>query len=233
MNRYWDLSEKEKSLLTEEDVKAMVRVELMEKGVVNVEPPQIEEVVETILPTQTAFQLEIKKGEYGSADTIPIVWNKEEDAATVLAAIVASNGQRMKSDYLGGEYRKYATQGIEVSMVVAEILNYQDIVNAKAEIEENAAKKRRNTDVKNEYDGALKEIREATEDLWADYWECVEKKRVMENHKKTFEEYVNLAGDEDMATKFLLKAIGGEAANGLNEWFGMSLFASVENSDEA
>ena len=108
-------------------------------------------------------------------------------------------------------------------MVTADLLDYQDIINAKAEIEENAAKKKRNNDAKATYAGALKEIREATEDLWADYWECAETERRMEGHRATYNEYLELAGDEATAVKFLDKAIGGTAVDDLCEWFDLDL----------
>ena len=141
----------------------------------------------------------------------------------MLAAIVDSEGLRSKSDYFGGESRSYATPGLEVSMTTIDLLNYQDIISAKAELEENAAKKNRNDDARSKYDGALKAIQEATGDLWNNYWECVETKRQMDAHLATYNEYLKLAGDEATAVKFLDKAIGADAIDDLCAWFDLSL----------
>ena len=77
MNRYWDLTNKQRSLLTYDQVKALLEVELMEKGVLAVPKPELI-TTEPVALIKETYYVPHYKGEY-SDQAMPFAFRSAED----------------------------------------------------------------------------------------------------------------------------------------------------------
>jgi hypothetical protein len=86
MKRYWDYSEQERAELTAEQVEKLLAYELMEQGVLVVEPLRVEEIQEIKLPTRRVFMLS-EAQQYSGTTSLNIGFETIEQAESARDAI--------------------------------------------------------------------------------------------------------------------------------------------------
>jgi hypothetical protein len=198
-NRYWDLSERERANLTGEQVEKFLAYELMERGVLQVEQPKLEEVQPMVLPTRRVFML-TETNAYGGSTNLGIGFETIEQAEQAREVICLMR----ESPYNGTVHvRRPRNLGI-----ISEELPIEDVVmNAKAMLEENGRREKANAAARSEYSAACEAVAAATADVWGDWRRCQEAEGRRQKIRDTFAEYLRMTeGDEIMARNFLAKA---------------------------
>lgn len=217
MNRYWDLSEKDRSELTQEQVESLLTVELMEKGVVKVEPPIKVQVEEISPPSLTLFCVKAGYRDPGCG------YMKAEDAAEA-----ARNAVALDYDYIGGVHYNKLGKGRDVEITPVQVYTPEELQLQRAKIERNNAAKAANTKADEEYKAACKAVEDACSGVWDDWFEQRSTRSRYERIVKTYKEYLTTCdGNEEIAFKFLRKAyLDPEIALAL-EWFGVAVVAEA------
>lgn len=226
--RFWDLSTKERAALKEEDLRAMINVELMEKGVLRVEAPKMEEIAEVELHTRTMFTVECEeKSDRYNKETFPVCWPTEEEAVRFLS----SGALVLKRDWrLGNEYQHVAPSTLKV--VAIQVYDYAELVNAKSALDENEAKKKRNKEAMDAFAAASKRVEETTRDLWSVYYGAVATAEEMKSLTRTWNDYMEMTGKQpDIAARFLMKAVGRDKLAEFFEWQNITQVPLPEESD--
>jgi len=203
--RYWDLTTEERAALTEEDLRSMCRVEMMERGVVNPKPPTL--VDEAAIATETTTYYAPKQGgAYG--DMFGIAFETPEQAA----AFVALKPMKLHSEWRVGSDHKYAkplTNDLEIAPV--ELMTEADYNRQSADLQRVHEAKEANGKARREYEMAMDAVNKATEGIWSDWHNCCAVVRELEKIRADFKEYTQMCkGDAQMARVFLLKAYSAD-----------------------
>ncbi len=218
MNRYWDLSEKERSELTTDQVEATITVELMEKGVVKVESPVLRDIPPLELSKRTVFAVENGAARYGREDT-GFVFNTIEDAQK----FIASNHMKNEYDYDIGSQYHYAHPMANMSIKTIELCDEQAVLSLKPKLSKREEDRKANEAAKEAYSKAVKVQQEAGAGVWEDYYKCGTKSRANQKVIDVFKEYTATCnGDEMLARKFLAKAFTVSQISEAFEWFGLT-----------
>ena len=214
MNRYWTYTEKQRAEMTGDQVRSFLDVELMEKGVVKVARPELQEVKPVDLPTTAYFEVQ-RRGSYSISGT-GILFTTPEQAA----AFIAMSPLWQESRYELGSNVKYAEPGREMGMTVVSLPTEVDVSNAAVVLKQNAAIETANRTARIAYDEAIKAVEGATKGVWDDWHECREKAVRCAKVKATREEYLQLCdGNAATADAFLVKVFTEEAIAEADEWF--------------
>ena len=219
MKPYWDYSEKERSEMTEEQVRILLDYELMAEGVLKPKPPVLETFEPVKLATGTYYK--IRHG-YGSA--FDILFTKLEDATSVAKMTLG----RSESDWHCG--REFAILKDDLAIETVELPSEDQKAAASSALVQEKQKRDRNEKMTSEFNTASKKCDEACERIWKDWHGC---RACASGHQKiidTFKEYQRLAGDDVVAAKFLAKAFGKTAIVEAFEWFGLSTPEIVEDT---
>lgn len=201
MNRYWDLERQERAELTEEQVRAFLEVELMEKGVRKIDPPKLRDVEEIDLSATGFFAVEYD-GKYSTKSETDLVFRDLESAA----AFIALAPLETDYDYDVGSEHKYAKPMTGMAVKPVEMCAEHDVMNEKTNLTARKAAKEANATAQGEYDKACRAVREATSGVWDDWGECQEWAANIAAVNATFEEYTSRTGNDSQALYFLLKA---------------------------
>lgn len=215
MNRYWDMSERDRAALTTDQVEAMMVVELMEKGVIKVEAPTLREIPELPLKHRTVFIVENGNGRYGSREDCGFCWDTIEQAQ----AFVATMPSKIDSDYQVGSHLQFAKPTRNLAIKQIEICDEQEILNHKAKLSKIEKDKEFNREAMSAHEKALTAQREAGKDVWEDYYRCGELSRKYAKIAAVMKDYVTTCnGDVSMASKFLGKAFSASDISAAAEW---------------
>jgi hypothetical protein len=204
MDTYFDLSEKQRSQLTEEQVSAFCDVALMTAGIIKpVQPERLVDVAGDVdLDTETVW---ITGG---------ILFRSQEDALAFLKL------SPMKEEYdfgVGYEY-KYAELINELPAAKA-VYRKSALDAAKKVLSQRSAKKEAIKKQIEEYNAQCKKANDATSNIWQDWTACRDMARAYQRVRDTFDQYVGMtAGDKSLALKFLRKAHTSEDIAGAIEW---------------
>jgi len=214
MNRYWNLSERQQAELTGEQVKAFLDVELMEKGVVKIVPPQYDAEEEVSLATTPFYEIQ-RKGEYSVSGTGLLF--ATADAA---AAFIALSPLWGETRYEYGSDKRFAQPSRELGMVAVALPSESEVANHAVALKRNKAIEESNRKILAEYEKAIKTVNDATANVWDDWNDCRNKAVRCLKVKTTREEYLGLC-DEDaaIAEAFLAKVFTKEQIDESNEWF--------------
>lgn len=216
MQTYWDLSERERSELDQEGVKKFLDAELMTKGVLKVDAPQLEEVSSVPSLAETDhWKVEWPDAEYSYSVFAPeLVFASAEQAQ----AFVDTQPKRLRTDYsTKASHVEVLTEG---RIIGVKAVSHHDYLNAKTALEAAAAVRNRNTAAENEHSTACAEMQKVLSGVWDDWSECREKAARHQKVDDTLDEYAKIAEDGDMALKFLLKAFTRAEVTAAYEWFG-------------
>ncbi len=216
MDRYWDFTPKQRSELTGDQVRALLAVELMERGVLVVAPPAVMPVPEApAMQTRTWYAVEYRETKYSTTERVPFVF------ATVEQAHAFTTLQPMKLEHdweTGGRYQ-YEAPITGMGVVKIELYQASDIASLRSTLKEIKAAQDQNEKANAEYRTACAKTDEATKGVWEDWNTC---RSDASNYRRvidTLTEYRKLAGNEDVALGFLLKAFTRDHVVNAFEWF--------------
>jgi len=207
MNKYWDLTNEERGKLSEDEVRATCKVELMEQGVINPTPPTLLDETAPSPSTRMVYDV-FRKGDYSyerEGVSCDVVFESEEQAR----AFMDLEPMRLYDDH--GTGTRYAKACIDLRVVTRDIAEESDVVKLRAVLEEAKQAKVTNDKAKVEYEKALTVAREAVEGIWEDWHACRERLTYLKRVRETYREYLDLTeGDEATAKRFLLKTYSDE-----------------------
>lgn len=199
MQRYWDYSEKERAAMTEEQVEQLLGYELMERGVLKVDPPAIQTMLPVDMPKRRVFSL-AETDQYGNAKPIGISFDTIGQAEACLAAV-----PMMRVHEWNVEQHVAPIKGITV--IAEELPDTAAVLAAKATTDDNRRRKNENDEAQRQYEAAVKKVSDATSDVWSDWHDCRRKADEAKKIRDTFDEYKRMTGgNEEMARAFLAKA---------------------------
>lgn len=211
MNRYWDLSEKQRAELSQEEVAAFLTVELMEKGVVKVEEPEYLPVEEIPGPDLVVYRL--KAG-----------WRKSEIAylSAEEAANASKNAVVLADHYASGNTTNHVSEDKEIEIEPQKVYSLDSFTRNKVMIDRNKAAEASNKQLRDDYATAIRAQDDAMNGLWDDWNECRGKDRVNKRVVETYNQYLkNCKGQADIAFVFLSKAYTVEQIREAFAWCGI------------
>lgn len=212
MERYWDLTEKQRSELTREQVESFLTVELMENGVTKVEPLVLETPTPVELATDTYYQVEGDEYTHFNA----IFRTMEQAQAFVELKPMASD-----YDYNAGIKNTYLKPCSGYKIGTVKLCRREDIANSRAVLQKNEAIAKANEKATQAYNEACKLVERASAHIFDDWDDCCEKSRSFAKVLATFNEYVGICdGDRFKALVFLCKAFDRTVVDAAREWFG-------------
>ena len=214
MNRYWDLSEKERSALTDEDMRLHEKLELMEAGIVDVEPPQPPQYADVSVPTKQYYRVGWESDRYNSNHAIDCMFETKEQAE----ALVALKPIEIASSY--GSSPDVARWPKRYYVQTSNLASREDSDKLRPEIDENDK-------LKTEYDSELSKFNkhvgmksDALAKMRQDRRSCYHAAQRMKKIRSTLEDYISTCdGDANMANKFLSKAFDAEEIEEMRKWF--------------
>lgn len=212
MRTYWDYSEKERLALSKEEVKALLDLHLMEKGVLKVKAPELVKIEEApVLNQHKVFKVE--------AGYNAIAFECIEEAQ----AFIDLKPMKLDYDYsLDSKYLRAVPLESKVEMVM--VYDRTELINASSILKSIKAAKENNDKLEAEFTKANTAVESCLNEVWNDYWLC---KNTGEKHEKlinTWKEYLAMTnGDEKVASGFLKKAFSVEKIREASEWTGVSI----------
>lgn len=211
MQRYWDLSEKQRAELTEKEVAAMLPMELMEKGVVQPQAPQLL-TAEIRMPATRRMYCVSHDNCYGEP---AVVYESAEEAELAMGG-----GMAMRYDYFAGKTYHYVDKSCNMAIKAVDVVTDRvQIAECKTANEKAIANKKINDEALAEYEATMNIVDAVTENVWEDYRACQTRLCRYQRIANTFAEYVTMSDDHEVAAKFLHKAFPASEINAANEWF--------------
>lgn len=205
MKTYAEYTKRERSEMTEEQVKALLDAELMVKGVLKVAPPVLQKIEEVELRSTIYFEA---GGVYF-------------DTAEQAASFLKLNPKKDSYDYQVGYEIKYP-EPLEQEIKQVKLYDRVDVLNAKLVLSKNHKAKEANEQEEKRYQEAVKKVGAVLDEVWSDWNRC---RSLAYYHKKVVDtraEYMKLiGGDEALAETFLRKAFRVDEIKASNEWFGL------------
>jgi hypothetical protein len=199
MKRYWDYSESERAKLTAEQVEKFLAYELMERGVLQVEPLNLEEPKPVSLPKRRVFLLREGDGAYGTMLNLGFETIEQAEACRDAIRFI-----REQQGWQGPHF----TRPVKALQIVSEDLPTDDAVTAaRSALEAESRIESANETARREYEAACKKVADATSGVWSDWRECQSVEARHQKIRDTLAGYVQMAdGNEAMARAFLAKA---------------------------
>jgi len=196
--RYWDLTAEERAALTQEQIEAMCRVELMEAGVLSPDPPDLVDEAAVAVETTTYFAPK-QSGTYG--DNFGIAFETAEQAAQfcALKPLKIHREWRVGSEH---QYAKPLTNDLEVSPV--ELMTEADYNRKSADLQRAHEAKEANSKARREYEKAMEAVSKATEGVWSDWHDCRAVVRELNKIRADFKEYAEMCGGDETKARFFL-----------------------------
>lgn len=211
--RYWDLTEKQRSELTSEQVEAFLDAELMERGVTRVDAP---ELLPTEMPELPKSTLYVLKNGYSTPN---YGYRTAEEAAAALSGAIA-----IEHEYIGGTTYQTIDKGSRtVEIATVDVNSSADVANNRKLCEQIAANKKTNDSRLKDYQQACKAVDEAVQGVWDNYRSCQCSARENQRIVDTFNSYVKTSdGDKLIAARFLAKTFDLDAIEAAFTWYGLA-----------
>lgn len=225
MKTYWDHTEQERSLLTDDDVKLMLDVELMKAGVRKPIAPTLKEVPKSPLGEKKRYYGIEGKTKYGSDSAIGVVFPTAEAAQ----AFIDLNPLRSDYDYeIGSEFR-YSIALQDAKIVSEELYSMEQINEFRSSLKHRKSLSEENQRLQSKFTEESNKAEKITDGVWADYYKCQSKSKELEAIIETYKKYLSLTkGDVDMALTFLYKVNSLTEVNEAREWFPDSIPTAPE-----
>lgn len=215
---YWDLSERERAALTREDVEKYLAFELMAKGVgIRLTTPDLLPTPELSVKPRDYFGLTVD-GYYGYT----VLFETRDQAEQFLALRPLCK----KHDHLEDVWIDHAVPVTEEIKSVS-VIAPADFNLHRSALQANAKAKAENEKRQQEYEKAVKAQEAALKGLWDDWYACGRKALDHDKVKRTWEQYVTMAGSEELAAKFLLKVFSLTQIDEAAVWFGIEIPVST------
>jgi len=194
MKTYWDYTEKERARLTEAEVRELLNVELMTKGVRKIIAPELKPIQEVKVNTETWFEVD---GNFFKT-------------AELAQKFIALDPRKSSFDYACGYDYHYACP-VEQKIEQKSLYSQQDLLNLATILKQNKQAKEENERLTSAYDKAIKEQNKVLDCVWEDWWNCINRARELNDIVKTKEEYLKMAdNNEEIAMGFLRKVYAEE-----------------------
>ena len=205
MKTYWDLTRKQRAELSSEEYEHYVDVELMQKGRVRPIHPALKPVPEVSTRTVGMYKVTLNY----SAD---VLFSKLEDAETFLSLnpMVCHSDWSTDSEYFG----PLASGSIQP----VDIMTKAQFDTKRAELSHAKTIKRENEEALLQYKDADSALSDILEYLVDDHQECLAEQRLVTKMRETKKRYLQLAGDEETADKFLREAYDNYDIEYFLEW---------------
>jgi hypothetical protein len=217
MQTYWDLSEAARAKLTREDVEKLEAVELMKKGVLKAPAePELEPVPARPAPAVAFALAHVHRFGEGLEPSDVVFF----DAAPA-KALVAAGAFVLTTDYELGHKAKVARPVIAVKELL--VYTEEQARESRKILAEAKAAEERNERALERHKAAVSKEREALQGMWADWRECCAKGRELQAIVDTFQRYKDLAGDVDVAAKFLREAFSRDEIAEAATWFDLHI----------
>lgn len=211
MNTYWDLTERERAVLSREDVETFLDAELMTKGVLAVKAPTYLPVPEVVLNKNDLYEIDPQ-----SSHGRPHLAFPNEDAARTFLGL---GGIVIDADWQIGSDVKFAQPVPNDAPVRTIALATRESVEiARIKLREAKAATEENEKRKRVYEEQLRNVDKALGGLWEDWYACQEKAYRVGRVIETFEKYVKMAGSEATAAKFLAQVFTPPQIAEAEEW---------------
>ena len=189
MKTYWDYKEKERARLTEEEVRELLDVELMTKGVKKIIAPILKPIQEVKVNTEIWFEV----------DT---VFFKDAETAQKFLTL---DPQKSTYDYACGYDYHYACP-IEQNIEQKKLYTQQDLLNLATILKQNKQAKEENEKLTSAYEKDIKEQNKVLDAVWSDWWKCKDRACELQKIVDTKTEYLKMTdGNEEIAMGFLKK----------------------------
>jgi hypothetical protein len=213
MNRYWDANEIDRAKFTRDEVKAMLTVELMEKGVATVESPTLIDVSEIELDSETFYGVEYDGAWAKTA--LDLVFATKEDAHAFTELAVSKS----EYEYSIGEKYRFGKPLTGLAVTTVGLCRHSDVLTMTARLKQQHADKEENNKRMSNYNAAAKAVDDATSGVWDDWHNCVATDARMRKIAATFSEYTETCnGDITAATTFLFKLYDRDDVEKAAEW---------------
>jgi hypothetical protein len=201
MDRYWDLTEKQRAALTEEQLESLFTVERMEKGVLKPIEPKYAPEGPVQLPTERLYSVEPKRGGYGH--TFGVLLATAEDAQK----FIDLKPRLRRSDWLGNETTESVQVPDSYTIAPVDVPTEDAVISAKPELTRRGENAKRNKDLREKYEKEMRAFTNAVDSVREDYYRCCDLGSEFKRIVETFDNYVRTAnGAEYIAAKFLAKA---------------------------
>lgn len=210
MKIYWNLSNKERAALTNDDMAAYEKIELMETGIVATMPPEYEPEPEITVPTH-----QIHKIVYDGCNTLNIYFRDLTQAEEAAAAL--RGGLLVYEDY---HTKTRTTKMItDVSIGVEDVHDESDVAKIRKALIEAKDVKSRNAAARSKYQNACSKSEDALSKMRNDRYKCRDIMLQMTHIGEVWQDYLETCnGDRDVARKFLEKAYSVEDLEAAQEW---------------
>jgi hypothetical protein len=220
---YWDLSQRERSELSYEDVEKYVAYELMRQGVSKVpEPiyqdegpeikmPEEEMVYEVDCDHRQIAMFELQKDAISFIETL----NTLSFGDTKTVSIYDYRSRKTNPKH-------FVPSNKDFSVTPVIVYNKSELDTIHEELTKRAAIIDSNSALRNEYEKATKEVNTHLTEMWDDWKELVETGTEYRNKKETLEEFITMCdGNEELAVKFFLKGTDMDTAREMCKWYDM------------
>lgn len=221
---YWDLTEKERSQLSESEVERHGDFELMTKGVLKVTPPKLIDV-----PKMPEPDLEVHVVMFDAWNGLDVASDRADECVHILNSCL-----HIRREYVGGQHVDVARPfDDKASVRIKRVYSEKTFTEARGSIERaNAAKSANERAIAANNEAHTKQS-QALKGLWQDWHECVAKHERLGRIVTTFHDYVKTAGDNVIAASFLAKAFhAGDIAEAA-EWFEVAIPMFTSEDKEA
>jgi hypothetical protein len=213
MKTYWDFSVKERSEMSEDDVSKLLDLELMSKGVMKVEAPQLRKVEDVKVKQEEWFEVN------------GVFFKTMEQAGQFLQLLP----HRSNYEYALGYDYKHAEPIVEEVKLV-KLYNSQSLMNAATLVKKNKEAKEYNEKVSSKWNNDRKKMDDTLSEVWNDWRSCLSTKERHESVRGTYEEYLRMCeGNVELAEQFLLKVYSQEDVEETKKWFYDGEEVSSEN----
>lgn len=216
MKTYWDYTDKEQAEMQEEQVRALLDVELMTHGVKKPVAPTLVEVPKCPLgDKQKRFAIHAK-GKYGSDERFDVLFNTIEQAQ----AFIDLCPSIADYDYEVGSEFHYLKPVTGAKIAAEDFYTEEQISEFRSELKNRKAKTEANATAQSEYQKACQKAEKITNGVWSDWFAKQAIRRDMLEIVSTFKQYTSLAGgNAAIAITFLAKAYTPENIAQAREWF--------------
>jgi hypothetical protein len=216
MKTYWDYTDQERSLLTEDDVRLLLDVELMKEGVKKPVAPVLNEVPKSPLGQRTRFFGVECKGKYGSDESLSIAFRTAEEAQ----AFIELNAIKSDYDYECGSEFRYALPLNDAKIVSEELYTLDQINQFRSLLKQRKALAEENARLTSEYTKQSGLAEKITDGVWKNWYAAKSRREELQGIVKTYNQYLTLTKEDvGMALSFLAKVHTQDDISETREWF--------------
>jgi hypothetical protein len=199
MKRYWDYTQSERATLTVEQVEKLLAYELMERGVLQVEPLKLEPEEPVKLDTRRVFLLREGDGNYGTMLNIAF--------ATVEAAEAAREAIRFIREQQGWQGPHFTRPAKTLQVIAEDLPTEETVAAARVSLDERSRRESANSAERARFEKESKAVTDATSGIWSDWRGCREAEAKRQKIRDTLADYLRMTeGNDALARAFLAKA---------------------------